>query len=236
MSIKRKIFIATFLTILVVLVPGYLSTVASADDSTNATIYLSLVDDAFGFYKIRNLEPIPRQFTYDDHVLNINVGDTIIWENDADISTLTVVSDQNLWNDKIGRIKVGQKVNYKFDKPGTYTFHLREVSSKIQTIVVNNMGGMPTSVQTPTATVVGYSTPVPTTTYKPSYTATNVPTPTSTIAQNVTAIPETPKYTPAQTSTYTVLDIKIPTKITPTSFASVIVGILSIYITFRRKN
>lgn len=197
--------------------PGPLLIKASADTNTSATMYLSLVNDAFGFYKVRNLETIPRQFTYDDHVLNINIGDAIIWENDADISMLTVVSDQNLWNDQIGRIKVGQKINYKFDKPGTYTFHLKEALSK-QTIVVNNIG------EVTIATVA----PVPTETYKPSYTVPRaaMPTPTSTIA---------PEYTPLPVSPYAIQGVKIPIKLTPTSFASIVVGILSMYITFRRK-
>ena len=203
--------------LLFVVVPGPLLIKASADTNTSATMYLSLVNDAFGFYKIRNLETIPRQFTYDDHVLNINIGDTIIWENDADISTLTVVSDQNLWNDQIGMIKVGQKINYKFDKPGTYTFHLKEAPSK-QTIVVNNIGEV---------TIVTV-TPVPTETYKPSYTLPRMamPTPISTIA---------PGYTPLPVSQYAIQGVKIPIKLTPTSFVSMAVGILSMYITFRRK-
>jgi plastocyanin len=203
--------------LLFVVVHGPLLIKASADTNTSATMYLSLVNDAFGFYKVRNLETIPRQFTYDDHVLNINIGDTIIWENDADISMLTVVSDQNLWNDQIGRIKVGQKINYKFDKPGTYTFHLKEALSK-QTIVVNNIGGV----------TIATVTSVPIETYKPSYTQprTTMPTQTSTI---------TPEYTPLPVSPYAIQGVKIPIKLTPTSFASVAVGILSMYITFRRK-
>jgi plastocyanin len=208
-----------FYVVLFFLVPGPLLIITSADTNTSATMYLSLVNDGFGFYKIRNLETIPRQFTYDDHVLNINVGDTIIWENDADISTLTVVSDQNLWNDQVGRVKVGQKINYKFDKPGIYTFHLKEVSSK-QTIVVNNVG----------VVTVATITPVPAETYKSSYTVppTEIPTPAPTITQSI-------KYTPAPVSIYAISGVKIPIKLTPTSLASVIVGILSMYITFRRK-
>lgn len=197
------------------LVSGHFLILVSADTSTSPTTYLSLVDDSFGFYKIRNIETIPRQFTYDNHVLNINVGDTVIWENDADITTLTVVSDQNLWDDQVGRMKVEQKINYKFDKPGTYTFHLKEVLSK-QTIIVLDMGEASAT----------YSTPVPTVTYKSSDTV--LPTPL-TVAQIV------PKYTPAQASTNATPDVKIPIKLTPTSFASMAVGILSIYITFRRK-
>ena len=222
MTTNRKIPIYTiiFYVVLFFLVSGPLLIVTSADTNTSVTMYLSLVNDGFGFYKIRNLETIPRQFTYDDHVLNINVGDTIIWENDADISTLTVVSDQNLWNDQVGRIKVGQKINYKFDKPGIYTFQLKEVSSK-QTIVVNSIGEVTTAAETP----------VPAETYKSSYTVppTEIPTPTSTITQSI------PKYTPASASIYTISGVKIPIKLTPTSLASVIVGILSMYITFRRK-
>jgi plastocyanin len=217
MATKRKIsiYIIFSVVLLFVLASGSLLIITNAETNNSATIYLSLVNDAFGFYKIRNLETIPRQFTYDDHVLNINIGDTIIWENDADISTLTVVSDQNLWNDQIGMIKVGQKINYKFDKAGIYTFHLKEILSK-QTIVVNNLGITPTVEQT-----MAIVTPVPTEIYKPSHTAqrTAIPTPTTPVPVSINVVP----------------DVKIPIKLTPTSFASIAVGILSIYITFRRK-
>lgn len=218
MILERKMSVIFFMVLLFIMGSGFLL-IASANTNSGTTMYLSLVNDAFGFYKIRNLENVPRQFTYENHMLNINPGDTIIWENDADISTLTVVSDQNLWNDQVGRIKVGQKINYKFDNPGTYTFHLKEASSK-QTIVVGNIGEVQTAVQTPTVT---YATSVPTAPY----------TPVPKVPNQTTTIVTTPNHAPMPS--LSIPDIKMPIRLTLTSFASVAVGILSLYITFRRK-
>lgn len=239
MNIKRKIFavVAIFVVIFVVMVTGHLSMAATSSDtsvSTNTTMYLSLVNDGLGFYKVRNIETIPRKFTYDNHILNINIGDTLIWENDADISTLTIVSDQHLWNDQVGRIKVGQKINYKFDKPGTYTFRIKEASSMVQKIIVSNIGEVQTAVKTTTSTAT-YPTPVPAATYKPSYTVPAVKTPSSAIVR-ITAVPNTSKNTPISASTNAITNLEIPIKITPTSFASMAVGALSIYVTFRWKS
>lgn len=240
MIVKRTAFtlVVLFVVTLVVMISGPLSIVAIADTGISATMYLTFVHDGMGFYKVRNLDtPVPRQFTYVDRILNVNLGDTMIWENDADTSTLTILSDQNLWNDQVGRVRVGQKVNYKFDKPGTYTFYIKESSGKRQTIIVSNIGEMPTVTQTPIATATAYPTPVPTTTYKPSATQTRtaIPTPVTTVARSVTPLPSVPKYTPVPIAIPTVPDIKIPVEMTPTSFASIAVATLSIYVTFRRK-
>lgn len=246
---KRRMFTFAVFIVLVfsIMAPISLLTMVGADTNSNSTMYLSFVHDGLGFYKIRNLDtPTPRQFTYEDRVLNINPGDTIIWENDADVTTFTVVSDQGLWNNKVGQIKVGQKINYKFDKSGTYTFYIKEASEKRQTIVVSNTGEIPTAEKMPTVTVTAYPTPVPTTTYKPSYTAqgTAVPTPAKTAVSNVSnyiPVPVSTRAAPVATLIATVPtqitpDIKIPIDVTPTTIASMVVASLSIYITFRRRN
>ncbi len=206
---------------LVIIVLGYLVPAISASTNTSPTIYLTFVTDGLGFYKVRNLEMPPRFFTYNERVLNINQGDTIIWENDADTSTLTIVSDQNLWNNKVGQIKVGNRINYKFNDPGTYTFSIKEVPSKRQTIVVNfidNGETIPTGTYSPIPTAIEtYS--VPTVTYSPI--PTHTPSPTMTYSPISTR-------TPSQTQA----PIKLPIKITPTTIASMIVVIVSIYIAY----
>ena len=201
--------------------------ITSAGTDIGPTTYLSLVHDGFGFYKIRSIEMPPHQFTYENRVLNINQGDTVIWENDADTSTLTVVSDQKLWDNKVGQIKVGNKINYKFDNPGTYTFYIKEASSKRQTIVVGNVN----SVTTPSVTIAAYPTPSPAITYEivPTVIPTIIPTPTVTTVSHRSNLTQTP------VQTYTTPDIELPIKITPTTIASIIVAILSIYITYKTK-
>jgi plastocyanin len=231
MDIKRTIFtfVPFFVVVFIIMALGHILTVASAANNSSIaiynsspTIYLSYVDDGLGFYKIRNLDTTPRQFNYDDRILPINIGDTIVWENDADIDTFTIVSDQNLWNDQIGQIKVGQKINYKFDKPGRYTFYIKEASEKRQTIIVRDIEKMPTMTKTPTAIITKNPTPAPVATF----------TPISTI----TVVPNIPRSTSTQVPTYIIPDVENPVRMTPTSVASIIVATLSIYLTFRRKN
>src|SRR5659263_122002 len=104
---------------------------------TVPTTYLSYVNGGSGFYQVRNLDKPSRKFIYENSVLNINRGDTVIWENDEVTETLKVISDQKLWDSKIGQIKAGRRINYTFNNPGTYTFHIvSEGISKRQTIVV----------------------------------------------------------------------------------------------------
>lgn len=204
--------------ILIVTMLGFLVPTVFAGTNASATIYLTFVTDNLGFYKVRNLEMPPHSFTYENRALNINQGDTVIWENDNDIRTITIVSNQNLWNDKIGQIKVGNRVNYKFDNPGTYTFYVKEESSKIQKIVVSPVGNAYNGET--------ISTP------KPLQTATVIHTPTSSstsVSTNVRSPLQTVTMTSAPIVT-NVSDIKLPIKISTTSVASIMVAILSVVI------
>ena len=206
------------------------------DGSTTVpTTYRSFVTDGLGFYKIRNVEVPPVPFTYEDRILNINQGDTILWINDADAATITIVSDQNLWNDKVGQIKVGATINYKFDEPGTYTFHVKGTSMR-QTIIVGDMGyTTSTSTSTPSPTpspeIVPSHTPIEET---PSPTYTNnkpFPTPTD---NSPTSIDIPLSYqNNTNTSLQSMIPIDIPIKITITTIASMIVAMFSIYITYK---
>jgi len=206
-------------------------------EASTPTTYRSFVTDGNGFYKIRNIEVPPVPFTYEDRILNINQGDSIVWINDADTATITIISDQNLWDDKIGQIKVGATINYKFTDPGTYTFHLKG-SSMRQTIIVGDMGYEPTveptDTYTPSPTVTeDMSTPVPTST--PSITPintqskskTSTPTPVATLQQIVNTTSDINNNVPNQAS----VPINLPIKVTATTIASVIVVLFSLYMT-----
>jgi plastocyanin len=209
----------TLKIILIVTMLGFLVSTVFADTNMSATIYLTFVTDNLGFYKVRNLEKQPRSFTYENHVLNINQGDTIIWENDADVTTFTIVSNQNLWNDKIGQIRVGQRINYKFDNPGTYTFYVKEASSKLQTIVVGSVRN----------TINNITTLIPT----PSQTATVIHTPTS-LPTTVRTIVQAPLPTATVVHTPVIANaVKLPINISATSIAGIIVAIFSIIVTFK---
>lgn len=200
----------------IVIIFGFISIMADTGAGTTSTTYISYVDDNLGFYKVRNLDQPPHQFTYIDHILNIDDGDTVIWQNDADKTTFTIISNQNLWDNNVGYLRVGSKMNYKFDKPGKYTLYVKEYPSIRQTIIVGTTDGVPeTDIVIATPTVVITNTPSPTT-----YIITPVPT-------------YVPTYIPG--ATYTLKTTA--STINFTTIASIIVSILSIFIIFRvRRN
>jgi plastocyanin len=133
----------------------------AADTETDIipTTYISYVDDNLGFYKVRNLDIPPRTFEYNDHTLNIYQGDTIIWQNDAERTTFTILSDQNLWDSNVGYLRVESKMNYKFDIPGKYSFYMKEHKSIRQTIIVNAVNENPTKTTIPTIIPTAVNTP-----------------------------------------------------------------------------
>lgn len=181
-------------------------TIANAGTDLTPTTYISYIDDVLGFYKVRNLEQPPRQFTYNSHTLNINQGDIIIWQNDAEKTTFTILSEQNLWDSNVGYLRVGSKMNYKFDNPGKYIIYMKEHTSIRQTIIVNAIGEVPDETVIPTPVSTTYvTTPIPTV-VRPTY----IPTPTVT------------DFNPT-----------INFNISNTGIASIIVALLSIFITYR---
>ena len=99
--------------LLIIIILGWL---IIAEAGIAPTTYISYIDDILGFYKVRNTEQPPRQFTYNGHTLNINQGDTVIWQNDAEKTTFTILNEQNLWNSNVGYLRVGSKMNYKYPR------------------------------------------------------------------------------------------------------------------------
>ncbi len=207
--------------IILVAIFGYFITIAEAGSTT----YLSYVDDMLGFYKVRNLDTPPRKFEYNSHTLNINQGDTLIWQNDAEKTTFTILSDQNLWDNTVGYMRIGSKVNYRFDIPGKYTFYMKEHTSIRQTIIVKS-SDFPTKTPAITPTIV---TPIPT----PRKTVDIVITPFKSNNKSSRNISQSSMYEIPKISDKKIFDIKIPIKISPTTIAGIVVAILSIFITYK---
>lgn len=199
--------IIPILSILIMSIAIILGDLIMVDAGINLTptTYISYVDESYGFYKIRNLEQPPRPFTYESHTININQGDTIIWQNDAEKTTFTILSDQNLWDRNVGYLRSGSKINYKFNSPGKYTVYIKEYPSRRQTIIV----GAEWTITTISPTVTISHTPIPTTAII------NDPVPIT--------------VTPSPISGPNVSTINMP----KTMIASIVVAILSILITFR---
>lgn len=141
--------------------------------TASAAVYQVTVDDYYGFYQVRNVEPGNISFKYVNNTLNINVSDNVIWENQADNNNdFTIVSEQNLWDNKSGYLRYNYDTfNYTFLQPGTYQVYIKEEPLiRHQTIVV-------APIETPTVT-----TPPPT----PTATETAAPT------ASVTQTPQAP--------------------------------------------
>lgn len=207
-------------TIFVAVIFILLLTVADAKTDTVPVTYLSYVDNAYGFYKVIDLTT-HKASPYDNRILIINQGDTVTWMNDADTVLLTVVSEQKLFGDK--RLDIRQRSSHTFDQIGTYTFYIKEYSSRRQTVIVNAIGEdiSPTQITAPTAISTYIATPTPTiipTINVPVY-VTNTPTPITTITNiPIPVITDTPSppYDPPSM----------------TQFMSIVVAILSILITY----
>lgn len=128
----------------------------------NAT-YRSLVDGYNGFYRVINTttgESISDQ----NHILNINVGDNIIWINEDQSDRITIISDQGLWESDVALLEhTGSQFNYTFDSPGIYTFNIKEYKGfSKQTVTVSDisysndtdMNATPNPTITPTETII----------------------------------------------------------------------------------
>ncbi len=156
-------------SVLTLIFIGLLSLMLSPSvGAASQSIYSVYVDDWYGFYKVSDVNHTP--FKYVNQTLNINVGDTVIWVNDAsDNSELTIVSEQNLWPNQSGYLKYNYRsFNYTFTKPGSFEIYMKEYPRRPrQTIVVAGQEPTPTAttpIPTPTAT----ETPVITTTVAPT--------------------------------------------------------------------
>jgi plastocyanin len=104
------------------------------------SVYKSFVDEYYGFKRVieTNYTPI----VYQNLTLNVHIGDTMIWINDATSGEkLTIVSEQGLWdlNDTRAILRWDTKqFSYNFTQPGTYGFYIKEYPRfQHQKIIVN---------------------------------------------------------------------------------------------------
>ncbi len=105
--------------------------------------YRVWIDSDLGFYMVRAIRgnitlDLPPGF----QILNfsIKVGDKVRWINDDSYDfPLTLVSNESLWTGRAGLMRYqGERVEYTFNKTGTYTFSIQEFPRiKQQKITVN---------------------------------------------------------------------------------------------------
>lgn len=101
-------------------------------------VYKFYVHDIDGFYRVRalNTTRIPE---YTNYTIRINAGDKIIWESESEDYTITIVSEQGLWDNTSAKLRWDtQQFSYTFTRPGTYGVYVKEFPKvKPQKIIVN---------------------------------------------------------------------------------------------------
>ncbi len=101
-------------------------------------VYKFYVHDIDGFYRLRalNTTQIPE---YTNLTLRINAGDKVIWESESEDYTITIVSEQGLWDNTSAKLRWDtEQFNYTFTQPGTYGVYVREFPKiRHQKIIVN---------------------------------------------------------------------------------------------------
>lgn len=100
-------------------------------------VYKVDVDDVLGFYRVRLITSTTPPI-YNNYTLNINTGDEVIWISESEDYTITIVSEQGLWDNTSAKLRWNyQRFNYTFNNPGTYGVYLMEFPKvKHQKIVV----------------------------------------------------------------------------------------------------
>ncbi|MDD5615360.1 MAG: hypothetical protein PHH85_04085 [Candidatus Methanoperedens sp.] len=156
MKRSRSVIALIFIVMLIILFSSYA-------DAAPPSVYRVWVDDYYGFYQVRNIEPGNITFKYVNNTLNINVGDNVIWENQAyDNNELTILSEQNLWDSKYGYLKYNYRsFNYTFMQPGNYQISIKEeprlrhltiIVAPVETPVATTLPPTPTKTETPAPT------------------------------------------------------------------------------------
>ncbi|NJD78585.1 MAG: hypothetical protein FIB08_16075 [Candidatus Methanoperedens sp.] len=189
--------------------------IATADNTP--VTYISYIDPDLGFYKITDITT-HNPANYVSRTLTINQGDTVEWENDAGKqSTMTVISDQKLFPDT-SLVDAGDNFSYTFNQAAVFTFYIKERRTVRQTIIVLPVS-YSTSVPTPAITSPSVTTSVPA--YNPSTTAR--------IANN--------GFNESSNGTNGLEIGKVNSlPVSLTGIMSIIVGILSMLITYRKSS
>jgi len=157
--------------------------------AVSATTYKVDVDQDYGFYRVISSDK-NQSMSYINKTINVTVGDTVIWINDATPDwPLTIISNQGLWGDRDAYLRWNyQKFNYTFNEPGIYSMYIKECRRcQNQTIIVNPIETATPLVSAtmirPTVPITPISTPITT----PSTTNNNM-TPGFEIILGVTAL------------------------------------------------
>lgn len=155
--VKNKYVVTVLLTMTFIMtLPPTGAIVADNVSNVTTVTYRSSVDQDYGFYRVIDITT-RKQAPYDkNYTLTINVGDTVIWINDATPDEpLTIISKDNLWGNRSAYLRWNyQKFNYTFNQSGIYDIYVREYPRlKHQTVIVKDIIDTIKVVSTPTITL-----------------------------------------------------------------------------------
>jgi plastocyanin len=183
--------VSIMLILLTIVIYGHVTIIYADNNMTGPITYVAYMEEKLGFYRVID-DTTHKDPSYKERVLTINQGDTVIWLNDADVATLTVVSEQDLWDKSSSKLRPpNRRFNYTFMMSGTYTVYIDEYKNLVhQTIIVKPVEGYSTPTPNPTPKHTTSPTPKPTVSPKqsPVYTKTVVTTPVSTRTADQTSI------------------------------------------------
>lgn len=126
--------------------------------AAQTSVYRVFVDDWYGFNRVIESNYTP--FKYVNQTLNLNVGDTVFWVNDADNESITIVSKEGLWADAYLKYS-RSSFKFIFNNSGTYEVYMKEFPRRPHQTI--NVAPVETPIattppQTPTATETAATT------------------------------------------------------------------------------
>ena len=103
-------------------------------------VYRSEVDDVYGFNRVLAINTTkPAPYDINNKTLMIYVGDKIRWVSESTDYTITIASEQGLWDNTSAKLRWNeQEFAYTFNKSGTYGVYIKEFPKiRHQKIIVN---------------------------------------------------------------------------------------------------
>ena len=99
--------------------------------------YKSYVDMEFGFYRVIDITTL-KPTKYEGRTLTIDLGDTVTWINDDNNGSITIISEEDIWNAEDSFLGNEDTFSYTFENPGKYIIYIQEDPTIRQTILVND--------------------------------------------------------------------------------------------------
>ncbi len=137
-NIVRNKYISMIILIMTLIMISPTIGAGTTENVSNTIItYRSDVDQDYGFHRVIDYTT-HKPTSYVNRTLNINVGDTVEWINDATPDEpLTIMSKEGLWGNRSAYLRWNyQKFSYTFNQSGTYEIYIKEYPREQHQIIV----------------------------------------------------------------------------------------------------